>query len=228
MTVKDLTGQRYGKLVVIGKDTTTPKNYWIVKCDCGNTKSIFRGHLTANRIDNCGCITLEKRSKKNKTHGETNTRLFKIWNGMINRCSNKNNNSYQKYGGRGIIVCEEWHKYIKFRDWALSHGYNDTLTIDRIDVNGNYCPENCRWATNKQQANNRRNTRYFTYKNETHTISEWAEILNINIETLQTRINYKWSMNKIKNTPVKKYRARNKTATGYKKKSKNTKRRLNS
>jgi len=208
MITKDLTGQRFGKLVVIGKDTTKPKNYWIVKCDCGNTKSVFRGHLTAHRIDNCGCMTFERRSRINKTHGETKIRLFKIWNGMMNRCNNKNNRSYKKYGGRGIVVCEEWHKYINFRDWSLSHGYNDNLSIDRIDVNGNYCPENCRWATTKQQANNRRNTRYFTYNNETHTISEWAEILNINPEALQTRIKNKWSMERIKNTPVLLYKPR--------------------
>jgi len=203
MIIKDLTGKRFGKLVVVEKDKSTKKNYWIVRCDCGTVKSVFRGHLTRNIIDNCGCQTFAKHSIVNKTHGESKTRLFKIWNGMINRCSNKNNNSYKRYGGRGICVCEDWHKYINFRDWALNHGYTDMLTIDRIDVNGNYCPENCRWVSIKEQANNKRTSRYLTYNNETHTINEWCAILKIPKWTIHNRLKYGWSIEKIFSTPIK-------------------------
>jgi len=200
----DLKGIRFGKLVVIEKDENNKrKNYWLCKCDCGKNKSIFRGHLTANRIDHCGCLSFQKKSAINKTHGETNTRLFKIWNGMRDRCRNPHNHSYSRYGGRGISVCTEWSDFLTFKTWALFHGYNDTLSIDRIDNNGNYEPENCRWATNKQQANNKRNSQIITYNDETYSLSEWSEKLKIPIETLRARVRKNWSIEKIIITPLR-------------------------
>jgi len=205
MIIKDISGMKFGSLVVIEKDMATRKNYWICKCDCGNLKSIFRGHLTANRIDNCGCLTIKRRAANKRTHGETNTRLFKIWNGMINRCRKIDKENYKHYGNRGIVVCDEWkNNYIEFKKWALNNGYSDNLSIDRVDNNGNYEPSNCRWATNKEQANNKSTSHFITYKNETHTKSEWCEILKIPTWTITNRIKYGWSLEKALFTPVKK------------------------
>jgi hypothetical protein len=202
--VKDITGLRVGSLVVIGRDMTKERNYWLVQCDCGNVKSIFRGHLTKGRINNCGCKTVEIRRQNLKTHGESKTRLFGIWLGIHARCYNKYSFAYEWYGKRGIKICDEWLKnYVAFRDWALSNGYQDDLTIDRIDTNGNYEPSNCRWATAKEQANNTRNNHRITYNGESHTMAEWAEIKGFPIWTIINRLKYGWTINRIMETPVK-------------------------
>lgn len=138
------------------------------------------------------------------THGETKTRLHKIWEAMRSRCCDKNHKHFGDYGGRGIHICEEWSDYIHFRNWALNNGYSEDLTIDRINVNGNYCPENCRWVTMKEQQNNKRTNRYISMNGETHTIAEWSEITGIKKTTLRERLNSGWSVEKSLNAPVKK------------------------
>lgn len=116
-------------------------------------------------------------------------RLYNIWYGMISRCHNKNNSSYPRYGGRGIKVCTEWKKdFWKFYDWAMANNYGDEYTIDRIDNDKGYYPENCRWATKKQQANNTRGCRYITIENVTHTMKEWSEISGIRYDTLRRQL----------------------------------------
>lgn len=112
---------------------------------------------------------------------------YPSWHSMMDRCENPNVQNYGLYGGRGIRVCDEWHDIQEFEKWAEQTGYEPGLTLDRIDVNGDYCPNNCRWATRKEQANNRRNTLYITFLGETHTLSEWAEILGVNRSTLNNR-----------------------------------------
>ena len=125
----------------------------------------------------------------NKKHGMNGTRLHNIWKSMKHRCHSPKYKEFKNYGGRGIAVCEEWQKdFLTFYHWAIANGYNETLTIDRIDVNGNYEPNNCRWATQKEQQNNRSNNRLIAYNGETHTISEWAEIKNINVTVLWQRL----------------------------------------
>lgn len=122
-------------------------------------------------------------------HGLRYTRIYRIYKGMMGRCYNKNGKDYQHYGARGIKVCDEWKEnVVAFYDWALSHGYADDLTIDRIDVNGAYGPDNCRWATPKQQQNNRRVNVIITYKGETHNVREWSELLHIPYQTIYTRL----------------------------------------
>ena len=187
-----LSGKKFGRLTVEKFEYCGPNGhaYWRCKCDCGNYKVVRASHLKSGNVISCGC------AQTRKTHGGTNSRIYPIWNNMKQRCSNPNSIEFHLYGGRGIAVCEEWRNSFKhFRDWAFSNGYRDDLTIDRKDNNGPYCPENCRWATMREQANNTRRTRFLTYNGETHSVSEWARILGINQSTLNMRLNkYNWSV----------------------------------
>ena len=141
--------------------------------------------------------------RKNTKHGCCGTRIYRIYNNMIVRCFNQNARSYQDYGGRGITVCDKWsHNFQAFYDWAMANGYADNLTLDRIDVNGNYEPLNCRWATKKEQANNTRRNRMITYNNKTQTIKQWADEYGINYPKLKDRINkLHWTIERALNTP---------------------------
>lgn len=154
----------------------------------------------------CKCKGYSVNKIRTSGHGDTNTRLFKIWRGMIERCSRKNHVHYKSYGGRGIKVCQEWSNFITFKNWAIYNGYQDNLSIDRIDNNGNYCPENCRFVSEKEQQNNKRTNRRITYKGETKTLKQWSEKTGINYTTLKERLNNGWSIEKAMCTPVRKRR----------------------
>lgn len=191
-TLIDETGKRYGRLTVIHRaKSKNGRTVWMCKCDCGGITQVAGVNLRNGHTKSCGCIQKEKASiqatERNIKHGMCGTRLYKIWQHMIERCTNEECQTFPSYGGRGIVVCEEWLDFIPFHKWAVSSGYNDTLTIDRIDVNGNYCPENCRWATIKEQQNNKRNTVYIEHEGVTHTMTEWAEITGISYSTLRSR-----------------------------------------
>lgn len=129
-------------------------------------------------------------------HGHSNTRLHKIWQNMRNRCHNSNAPDYKYYGGRGIKICEGWSNFTVFELWAINNGYSDVLTLDRIDVNGNYCPDNCRWVTRKEQSNNKRNLHMIEYKGETRTLTQWSKTLNIPIATLYRYLESEESLEK--------------------------------
>lgn len=195
MPFQDLTGQKFGKLTVIGKDlnSNSVKIKWICKCDCGKVKqkSVTGCDLKSGKVKSCGCIRFGKAHYI--IHGEKKTRLWHEWRAMKQRCS-KNFRYHQNYYDRGITVCEQWKSsYIEFRNWAISNGYADDLTLDRIDNDKGYYPNNCRWATVKEQANNKRNNLKLTLNGITHTSAEWAEITGINRTTISKRVKAGWS-----------------------------------
>ena len=179
---------KIGKLTILEKDLEKSggkRTYFICKCDCGKIKSIRRDSLFHKKhpTQSCGCLIKERHPIE---HGDSRTKLYHVWATMKDRCSNSNRPCYKHYGGRGIKVCDEWNgsdKWLNFKKWALENGYKDGLTLDRIDVNGNYEPNNCRWIPLKEQINNTRRNIYLTYKNETHNINQWAKILGINKNT---------------------------------------------
>ena len=142
---------------------------------------------------------------RTKTHGMTNTRLYRIWINIKTRCLNKKDNHYNRWGGRGITICEEWlNDFMNFYDWAMVNGYQENLSIDRIDNNGNYEPNNCRWSTIKEQNRNQRTNNLITYNGETLCLIEWAEKIGIKSNTLWNRLNlYKWSIEKTLTTKIK-------------------------
>lgn len=161
-TFKDISGQVFGRLTAIkpiGKNKYG-RYIWLCSCNCGNEKTVIGDSLRRGIVRSCGCLDREAHILRpnRRIHGDCGTRLYRIWKAMKNRCNNPNNPSYKKwYGIKGVKVCEEWNNnYLPFKEWALSHGYDDNLSIDRIDPYGNYEPSNCRWATATEQARNKR------------------------------------------------------------------------
>lgn len=175
-------------------------NYWECICDCGKTKIIRANSLTSGNTKSCGCLNKEIITK----HDFCKERTYNIWKMMKERCYNKNSKSYHNYGGRGIGVCDSWKSdYSKFREWAMKNGYKHNLTLDRIDNNKEYCPENCRWATLKQQANNRTNNKLLEFNGEIRTMKEWCDLLNLNYRTVKSRLNISnWTVEKALTTPT--------------------------
>lgn len=198
----DLTGRRFGRLVVLGRaERPGHMVYWNCICDCGKAHIAAGSYLKNGKIKSCGCLHDEKsaiRAKMQFTkHADSGSRLYRIWKSMRTRCNNKKSKSYPDYGGRGVAICPEWNDYAAFQKWAISAGYKDELTIDRIDVNGNYCPENCRWVTWFAQSNNKRTTAYITVNGVRRSIKEWSNLTGINYRTLRTRLHAGWSESEI-------------------------------
>lgn len=205
----DISGNRYGRLVAINPIRKNNGIYWVCKCDCGNTTEVLPQHLNRGLIRSCGCLRKDVSSKKNKKHGMSKTRIYKEWKGIKERCLNKNNHAYKNYGGRGITICDEWlgeNGFEYFCDWAMQNGYQDNLTIERKDVNGNYCPENCCWIPIGDQALNTRANVYLEYNGESKPIAQWAKEYGINYQVFHNRVrNLGWNMERALHEPVRQY-----------------------
>jgi hypothetical protein len=188
MKIIDLSGERFGRLIVLSRAPNNKKTTrWLCLCDCGITKAINATCLTKEITQSCGCLRKEKTGKQFSRHGMTNSSEYSIWCAMKRRCSDKNNRYYHRYGGRGIVVCDNWKD--SFENFYKDMGKKpDGYSIDRIDVNGNYSPENCKWSNAVEQANNKSTNNFLTYGDETHTIAEWSRIGGIPQTALHQRI----------------------------------------
>lgn len=182
MRKNDITGQRFGKLVAVKSIYNKEKKItlWECKCDCGNTCFVRANRLVHNRTKSCGCLRNDSNKARITTHGMSNTKVYNTWHSMKARCYNPTNHNYDHYGKRGISVCDEWRdSFEAFYEWAMANGYQESLSLDRIDNDGNYCPQNCRWTTTKVQNNNRGVSLNITYDGRTQNLSEWCKELNL-------------------------------------------------
>lgn len=201
---KDLSNQKFGELTALYIDDTYAggkgkAKKWICKCSCGNVVSVRASHLLGGDTQRCIVCRNNAFKATGIKHGYSGERLYQIWLGMRKRCYNSKNNDYKRYGGRGIEICKDWGAgslditgYLSFKKWALENGYNNTLSIDRIDVNGPYSPNNCRWADFKTQTNNKRNTISLTVDGISKPLVEWAKEYKMNEFTLRRRIKNGW------------------------------------
>lgn len=186
----DLTGRRFNNLVVLSRaeNGNHGNARWNCVCDCGNVIIVAGSNLKTGAVKSCGCL----KHKKRDTHHLSNTRLYRIWNAMKCRCYRETHWAYPYYGGKGITVCDEWkNDFCKFYDWAINNGYSEELTIDRIDNNSGYSPDNCKWSTRQEQSDNRRFCIQITYNGETKNLMQWCKILDLPYKLINQRMKLK-------------------------------------
>lgn len=195
MKMENYINKKYNKLTIlsISKNNSDIKMIKVLcKCDCGNEKIVYLNNVIRGLTKSCGCIRKKngyKQGTNNKTHGQSKTKLYKLYKNVINRCYKKNHERYKYYGGKGIKVCDTWlNDFESFYNWAYANGYKQGLSIDRIDNNGNYEPNNCRWVDMSIQSTNKRNTVYLTYNNKTQSMKQWADELGLNYDHFKYRI----------------------------------------
>lgn len=213
----DMTGMQIDYLFVrerapdkVDKNTGRHRIAYWCDCSCG-TQNVYRTGETLrekNKFHSCGCRLREVARINATVHGDTPkgnwNRLYRIWSLMKDRCNNPNTPAYKDYGARGISVCNDWYDYMTFKDWAMNHGYDISLTLDRIDYNGNYCPENCRWVSRSEQPRNRRYCVEYTIDGVTHILTDWARIYHILPGTIHARIKAGWDVKEAITTPLAK------------------------
>lgn len=205
----DLTGQKFGALTVVKRNGTAGNGdaIWECKCDCGKMHCVNASSLKSGNTKSCGCMASELRSAPHLKHGKSKTRLYHVWHSMVQRCNNADHKAFCDYGGRGIKVCAEWQGekgFENFERWALKNGFDENAprgvcTLDRINVNDGYSPNNCRWADMSAQGNNKRDNFTIEYNGEVHTLSEWSHITGISRYAISRRINAGWSVEKALN-----------------------------
>ena len=217
----DLTGRRFGRLTVIEEapQAKPGKTRWLCKCECGKEKIVAGRELRTGDTKSCGCLKSELVAKRMsellKTHGESRTKLYQKWHSMIWRCTNPKDISYKHYGLRGIRVCHEWESnFLSFKEWALRNGYSDDLEIDRIDVNKDYCPENCRWVTHTENENNKRDNRIETYNGVTDTLANLCRRFKANYANVCSRLYQGFTIEEAFEKPYRKTRIVNLTVNG--------------
>ena len=188
--VESLINRRFGKLSVIKFDhkDESGRRYWLCECDCGKRTIVRRDCLLSGHTTSCGCYHAEIIDGLAIRGGLSSTRLYNIWCGLIGRCTREDHRHYRRYGGRGITVCEDWLDFEQFYTWAIENGYEPGLSIDRINNDDGYYPENCRWADQITQANNTSTNRYITWNGISHTIAEWARLLGVNYHAFYGRV----------------------------------------
>lgn len=188
--IKDIkVGMRFGSLVVTGPSYVDSKVRKVpCRCDCGADHVVHADHLLDGSTSSCGCEQPIRVGVARTKHGEWTTKLWGHWSAMRRRCNTASTGNFAIYGGRGIKVCDEWKDYLAFREWALENGYDDSLSLDRVDVNGDYCPENCRWVTAKEQARNRRNTIYVEFHGERVPLSQLSEEYGADPDLVYARV----------------------------------------
>lgn len=210
----DLTGQKFGRLTVLSRAETKKdrKARWLCLCDCGAETVALGYSLRNGTTKSCGCYKREQiaqAGRSNVTHGLSHTRLYAIWSGMIRRCHNPRSTRFEYYGGRGIEVCPEWREdFMAFREWSLSNGYQDDLSIDRKDNDEGYSPNNCRWATDGEQANNMSSNTLICFNGKTQNMKQWAAELGISYAALVSRFARGWSVERALTTPVRECKRR--------------------
>jgi hypothetical protein len=204
----DLTGQRFGRVVALKPAGRNKQQnvIWSCICDCGKTAIVSQSNLVRALKGvnvSCGCFKKENARKLLTTHGLSKdelgkqSRLYGIWADMKRRCLNPDREEFQNYGGRGIGFCEGWSEYKPFYEWAMANGYRDDLTLERRDNNKGYSPDNCKWATMKEQKNNTRRNHLITYDGRTMTLTAWAGSLGMKVNTLWLRIKKGWPIEKV-------------------------------
>lgn len=204
MKALDLVGKRFNNLVVMERVANSPngQTVWKCKCDCGNITIVRRGNLTSGAVKSCGCLI--HNPSANRTHNMSKSRLYQEWAGIKSRCVYKSAENKPYYGGRGIKMCDEWaNSFECFRDWAMENGYKDDLTIERIDNNGDYCPENCKWIPKAEQSSNRRNCVIVTYNGKTQNLNDWCKELGLDYKRVNNRMKkLGWTFEKAISEPV--------------------------
>lgn len=190
MRAQDLTGRKFGRLLVLGRCNDRLGFFWTCRCDCGSERVASSDALRRGKVRSCGCLRVDANVAKSRRHGKSKTRVHQIWLAMRSRCQNPNMRAYHRYGGRGIKVCDRWREFEKFLADMGEPGERES--IDRIDNDGNYEPGNCRWVTQKAQMRNRHCNRLLTFQGKTQTVVEWAEELQISEDVLGRRVRKGW------------------------------------
>lgn len=196
-------GDKYGRLTII--EETQKKNgkrYFLCRCECGNEKTVRLDSLAHGITISCGCYNREISSVVNTKHGLYQSRIYRIWSGMKRRCFNSKFKEFHNYGGRGITVCDDWLNFMCFYNWAMANGYQDYLTLERKDVNGNYEPSNCTWITLTEQKRNTTITKIITFNGESLTLRQWAKRIGIHCSALCLRLKNGWTLEKALTAPA--------------------------